>query len=205
MKSYNQVQEYLDYLYPNPKCELNYFNDYSLLIAIMLSSQTKDSRVNKVTKILFDKYKDLESLSKANIKDIKNIIYELGNYNKKASNIIEISKLLLEKYNGKVPQDREILSSFPGVGRKTTNVFLSEYYNIPTIAVDTHVERVSKRLNLVKKDSNVLEVEQQLMKNIDTKNYHKFHKQMVLFGRYHCKSKNPECDNCKLKDICKRD
>lgn len=205
MKSYKEVEEYLDYLFPDPKCELNYFNDYSLLIAIMLSSQTKDSRVNKVTKILFDKYKDLESLSKAKFNDVKNIIYELGNYNKKANNVIEISKILLEKYDGKVPQDREVLESLPGVGRKTTNVFLSEFYNMPTIAVDTHVERVSKRLRLVKKDATVLEVEKELMKHIDVKNYHKFHKQMVLFGRYHCKSKCPECDNCKLKDICKRD
>ena len=125
MKKYNEIENYLDELFPNPKCELNYFNDYSLLIAIMLSAQTTDKRVNEVTKVLFDKYDNLDRLKKANINDLEKIIYSLGNYKKKAYNVKEIARILDEKYHGIVPTERDILESFPGVGRKTVNVFFS--------------------------------------------------------------------------------
>ena len=166
MSKYNDIFKYLDEIIPNPKCELNYFNDYSLLIAIMLSAQTKDSRVNQVTKVLFNKYKTLDSLSKADLNDLKSIIKPLGNYNKKASNVLEIAKLLVNKYDSKVPKKREILETFPGVGRKTVNVYYVEYLNIPAMPVDTHVERVSKRLGLVSQKDNVLNIEKKLMKII---------------------------------------
>lgn len=203
MNKYSEVLDYLDSLIPNPKCELNYFNDYSLLIAIMLSAQTKDSRVNEVTKILFDKYKSLEDLKNANFDDIKDIIMPLGNYTKKAFNVIEIARRICDEYNGVVPHDRDILESFPGIGRKTVNVFYVEYLNIPAMPVDTHVERVCKRLGLVKGNASVLEIEKVLTKNIPKEKLGKAHMQLVLFGRYYCTSKKPQCDNCKLKNICK--
>jgi endonuclease-3 len=203
MKKYDLIEEYLDELIPNPKCELNYFNDYSLLIAIMLSAQTTDKRVNEVTKVLFSKYDNLDKLSKADIKDLENIIHPLGSFRKKAYNVKEIARIIHNEYNDSVPSDRNILETLPGIGRKTVNVYFSEYLNIPAIAVDTHVERVTKRLGLASINDNVLEIENKLMKNIKKENWSKRHLQLVLFGRYFCKAKNPECDNCKLKDICK--
>ena len=203
MKNYSLIENYLDALIPNPRCELNYFNDYSLLIAIMLSAQTTDKRVNEVTEVLFNKYDNLNKLKNADISDLEKIIYPLGNYKKKASNVREIARIIDEEYHGIVPKERETLETFPGVGRKTVNVFFSEYLNIPAIAVDTHVERVTKRLGLVKKNDTVLDIEKKLMKNISKDNWGKRHLQLVLFGRYFCKAKKPECINCKLKDICK--
>lgn len=203
MNKYQVVEDYLDELIPNPKCELDYFNDYSLLIAVMLSAQTKDSRVNEVTKVLFSKYKSLEELKNADYNDIKEIVMPLGNYTKKAFNIIEIARRISDEFNGVVPTDREILETFPGIGRKTVNVFFVEYLNIPAMPVDTHVERVSKRLGLVKGNASVLEIEKELMKNIKRENLGKRHLQLVLFGRYYCTAKRPQCDNCKLSNICK--
>ena len=203
MKKYDLIENYLDELIPSPKCELDYFNDYSLLIAIMLSAQTKDSRVNEVTKILFNKYKSLEEIKNASYKDLQEIIKPLGSFNKKAFNVREIARILLTDYNGIVPTKRDELELLPGVGRKTANVFLSEYLNHHAIAVDTNVERVSKILKLVKEDATPLIIENTLMKHIKKDNWAKRHLQLVLFGRYYCKAKNPECDNCKLKDICK--
>ena len=202
MKNYKIIEDYLDELFPEPKCELNYFNDCSLLLSIMLSAQTTDKRVNEVTKIMFSKYKNLEELEKANYEELEKIIYPLGNYKKKTRNVLEIAHVINTKYNGKVPMDRKILETFPGVGRKTVNVYFSEYLNIPAIAVDTHVERVCKRLKLAKENDNVLIIEKKLMKNINKENWGKRHLQLVLFGRYFCKAKKPECKNCKIKEIC---
>lgn len=198
----NSIIKYLDELIPNPVCELNYSKDYELLIAVMLSAQSTDKRVNEVTKVLFNKYNSLSMLANANIEDIKNIIRSVGTYNRKASNVIEISKKLLQ-YNS-VPNNRELLESLPGVGRKTTNVVLGIIYNEPCIAVDTHVERVSKRLGLANSNDNVLEVEEKLNKLIPDNNKMRLHHQLLLFGRYYCKAKNPLCDSCKLKRICKK-
>ena len=203
MKNYSLIENYLDELIPNPRCELNYFNDYSLLIAIMLSAQTTDKRVNEVTKILFNKYKNLDELKKASLKDLEKIIYPLGNFKKKAFNVKEIARILDEEYQGIVPSDRDILKTFPGIGRKTINVYYAEYLNIPAIAVDTHVERVSKRLKIAKENDNVIDIEKKLMKYTAKENWGKRHLQLVLFGRYFCKAKKPECQECKLKDICK--
>ena len=204
MKNYKIIEDYLDEIIPEPKCELNYFNDYSLLIAIMLSAQTTDKRVNEVTKVLFSKYNSLDRLSKANIFDLESIIHPLGNFRKKAYNVKERARIIHEDYNDIVPVDRELLERLPGVGRKTVNVFYGEFLNIPAIAVDTHVERVTKRLGLANKSDDVVKIEKKLMKNIKKENWSKRHLQLVLFGRYYCKAKNPECDNCKLKDICKK-
>lgn len=199
----NEILNYLDELYPNAYCELNYNKDYELLIAIVLSAQTTDKRVNKVTPILFNKYKDLKSLSQANLTDIENIIKEIGTFKKKSIFIKEIAKSLVENYNGIVPNNREYLETLPGVGRKTTNVFLAEYYKVPSIAVDTHVERISKRLKIAKQLSSVKEVELTLMKKIPKERWIKTHHQLIFFGRYHCKALKPECTTCKLQEKCK--
>lgn len=200
----NRIIDYLDEILPNPKCELEYNKDYELLIAIMLSAQTTDKRVNKVTKVLFKRYPTIKDLADANISDLEQIIKELGSYKKKSVYIKEIASKLLNDGNKVVPNDREYLESLSGVGRKTTNVFLSVIYNESAIAVDTHVERVSKRLNLANKNDSVIQVEKKLMKKIPKERWSRTHNQLVLFGRYYCKARNPECSSCQLKDICKK-
>lgn len=197
-----KIVDYLDELIPNPKCELNYNKDYELLIATMLSAQTTDKMVNMVTDILFKKYDNLEKLRNADINDIIEVIKPIGTFNRKASNIINIANNL-KKVNDSIPNDREFLESLPGIGRKTTNVVLSILYNEPYIAVDTHVQRVSKRLGITKHD-DVLKTEKSLYKFFKGQNFNKLHHQLLLFGRYYCKAKNPQCSNCKLKDICKK-
>jgi len=198
-----ELENYLDELFPNPKCELNFNKDYELLIAVVLSAQTTDKRVNSVTAILFDKYKTLEELSEAKIDDIATIIKPIGTFNKKSIFIKEIAQKLIENYSGKVPNDRKSLESLPGVGRKTTNVVLSVLFNVPAIAVDTHVSRVSKRLGISNKNDEVNVIETKLMKKFAKKNWSKRHHQLVLFGRYHCKALSPNCNNCKIRRICK--
>lgn len=198
----NKILDYFDQILPDAKCELNYNKDYELLIAVMLSAQTTDKRVNEVTKILFSKYPSLEKLKDADIADIRKIVYPLGTYTKKSQNIKDIASSLYEI--GYVPNDREFLEKLSGVGRKTANVVLSNLYNVPCIAVDTHVSRVSKRLGLAKEKDDVLSIEKKLTKIIPKEKLNKAHHQFVLFGRYYCKAKQPECENCKLKDICKK-
>lgn len=201
MKMTKEILDYLDEIIPNPKCELNYQKNYELLIAVMLSAQTTDKRVNMVTKELFTKYDTLEKLSKASLKDIEKLIYQLGSYTKKSRAVIEIATKLLEN-NSKVPNDRTFLESLPMVGRKTTSVVLSELFNEPNIAVDTHVERTAKRLKLAPQKATVLEVEKALKKKFPKDEWCKLHLQLVHFGRYYCTAKNSKCENCKLKNNC---
>ena len=190
MSKVEVIEDYLDELFKEPKCELNYNNDYELLIAIVLS-------------MLFGKYDSLEKLMNADIKDIEDILRPLGSFRKKALYVKEIARILFLDYDGKVPIKRKELEAMPGVGRKTVNVFLGEFYNIPTIAVDTHVERVSKRLGLAKDIDDVRGVEEKLKRKFKREDWAKRHLQLVLFGRYHCKAVSPNCDACKLNSICK--
>ena len=157
-----EVENYLDELFPNPKCELNFNKDYELLIAVVLSAQTTDKRVYSVTPILFDKYPTLEELSNADVETIGQIIKPIGTFNKKAVFVKEIATILKDNYDGMVPNDRASLEKMPGVGRKTTNVVLSVLFNVPAIAVDTHVARVSKRLGIAKEKDDVLVIEKKL-------------------------------------------
>ncbi len=196
MKS-KEVLNSLDNLFPNPICELNYEKDYELLIATLLSAQSTDKRVNSVTKILFSKY-DIFSLKDASIEDIEKIIYPVGTYKRKALYVKELAKRLVEDYSGVVPNNREYLEKLPGVGHKTCNVVLANIYNVPTIAVDTHVTRVANRLGLTKSE-DVLKIEQDLMDFFPKNKWNRVHLQLVLFGRYICKSKKPECDKCPFK------
>lgn len=193
---------YLDELFPNPRCELNYSKDYELLLAVMLSAQTTDKRVNMVTKKLFTKYDTLDKLANANIKDIQDIIRPIGTFHKKSLNVKEISTRLLKDQNGIVPNNRTYLESLPGVGRKTVNVVLSNLFNEDLIAVDTHVSRVSKRLKLAGKNDDVLVIEKKLNKKFPKEKLGRLHHQLVLFGRYYCKAQKPLCDNCKLRKYC---
>ena len=193
--------EKLDMMISDAKCELNYNRDYELVIATVLSAQCTDKRVNEVTSVLFSNY-DVYGLAKADKKDIERIIRSCGSYTKKSSYIIEIAKSLIDNYNGVVPNDREYLESLPGVGRKTANVVLSNLFDVPCIAVDTHVERVSKRLKLARKNDSVLVVEKKLMKLIPKELWSRSHHQLVLFGRYICKARGPECDKCAFYDDC---
>ncbi len=202
MKKIELIENYLEELFNNPKCEINYSKDYELLISVMLSAQTTDKRVNEVTKVLWNNYPTLELLKEATLDDLKTILRPLGNFNKKAVYTKEIATILVDKYNGIMPRTRKKLEDLPGVGRKTVNVVFSELNIEPQIAVDTHVERVSKRLNLAKKDDYVLIVEKHLRRIFKRVNWNKRHLQLVLFGRYYCKAISPMCESCKLKDIC---
>lgn len=203
MNRINIILNYFDEIIPNPVCELNYNKDYELLIAVMLSAQTTDKRVNVVTKVLFDKYNNIKELANASLEDVMNIVKTLGNYKKKSCAVIEIAKSLNNEYNGIVPNNRDYLESLPMVGRKTCNVVLSELFNEPNIAVDTHVKRVSNRL-LLSDSFDVLKIENDLKRIINKDRWSRFHHQAVLFGRYYCKATRPDCNNCKLKNICKK-
>ncbi len=198
----SRIDEYFDYLFPNPKCELVYHSDYELLISVVLSAQSTDKRVNQVTPILFHEYPSLDALKNASLGDLELIIRPVGSHHKKACYVKEIARILFDEYHGIVPRSRDDLIRFPGVGRKTINVFLSEFYHEPAIAVDTHVERISKRLGLADFSDDVLTIEKKLMNYFSKNVWGKRHLQMVLFGRYYCKAIKPLCRNCRLYDIC---
>jgi len=199
----NDIISYLDRLIEDPKCELIYNKDYELLIAVMLSAQTTDIRVNKVTKVLFDKYKNLDEIAKADIDDIISIIRSIGTFNKKAKNTKNIARSLFSDCDMVVPNNRDYLESLPGVGRKTANVVLSELFDEQYIAVDTHITRVSIRLGLASEKDSVLSIEKKLIKEFKNYNLKRIHHQLLLFGRYYCKAKKPLCNKCELKNICK--
>lgn len=183
-------------MYPNARCELDYQDLYQLSISVILSAQTTDKRVNMVTPDLFKVYPDPKSLSNADVIDIETIIKSIGLYKNKARNIVLFAKDVMNRFNGVVPSNYDDLISLPGVGRKTANVILSEGFRIPRIAVDTHVERVSKRLQFASIDASVLQVEEALMKEFDEQEWHQAHLAILFFGRYFCLAKNPNCGIC---------
>lgn len=194
--------KYLDELFPNPKPDLIYNKDYELLIAVVLSAQATDKKVNKITSILFNKYPSLNELKEAKLGDLEILLKPLGMYKKKAAFVKGLSSDLFYKHDSKVPDDRVSLEKLSGVGRKTANVVLSVLFNKPFMAVDTHVARVSKRLGLADKQDNPLQIERKLSKIIDKELLAKVHLQLVLFGRYHCMARKPKCIGCKLEGIC---
>ncbi len=195
------LRSYLDEILPHAQCELNYTKDYELLIAVMLSAQTTDKKVNKVTEVLFSSYPSLFDLSKASEEDIYEIIKPLGLASSKAKNVILISQKLINDFNGIVPNNIDILMSFNGVGKKTASVVVGELFLEEVIPVDTHVSRVSKRLSLVNEKDEPNEIQLKLEKIIKDRRI-LFHHQMIHFGRYYCTSRNPHCENCRLKEIC---
>ena len=191
----------LELMFPNAGCELNYSNVYELLIAVVLSAQTTDVRVNLVTKELFSKYKNVYELANANYDECLEIIKSLGLSKTKTTNIINLANELIRRFNGIVPSNFDDLVSLPGVGRKTANVVLSEGFHIPAIAVDTHVSRVANRLGL-SESSDVLKIEYDLREKIEENRWHKAHHLFIFFGRYFCKAKNPNCEECPFKNYC---
>ena len=198
----DEIASYLNELYPDAHCELNYDSIFHLLIAVMLSAQTTDNSVNKVTPVLFEKYVTPIDLANANIEDVENIIRSIGLYKNKAKNIIATSKMLVEKYNSIVPNSMEELTSLPGVGRKTANVLLVEGFKIPAFPVDTHVERVSKRLGIAKQNDSVETVEKKIRKLYLKEQYGLLHHQFIFFGRYFCKAISPNCKDCRFLGRC---
>ncbi len=196
------IEKYLDEILPNPGCELTYNSDYGFLIAVMLSAQCTDKKVNLVTKPFFEKYHSLEEIDALSIKEIEDNIKSLGLYKNKAKNLKGIAHELLTRFNGKVPQDKNELMSLPGVGNKTANVVRVELFKIPEFPVDTHVERLAKRFKLADKSDDVLTVENKLKKDFKKENWIKLHHQFIHFGRYYCKAISPKCDGCKLAGIC---
>lgn len=196
------ILQVLDDMFPDAHVELNHKNHFELLIAVVLSAQTTDISVNKVTPELFNKYPTPQMMSEAEVEDIEKLIKSIGLYRNKARNIIMLAQDLHEKHHDQVPRERESLEALPGVGRKTANVVLSNAFGIPALAVDTHVARVSIRLGLAKESDNVLEIEKKLMKKIPKEKWQKTHHQLIFFGRYHCLAKNPKCNDCPLFDIC---
>lgn len=198
------IIENLNKLYPDADCELIHRNNFELLIAVVLSAQTTDASVNKVTKNLFAKYPDAYTLSQANLEDVMSLIKSIGLYQNKAKNIINLAKDLVKKFDGEVPSTREDLESLSGVGRKTCNVILSNCFNYPAFAVDTHVSRVSKRLLIAKKDDDVNTIEKKLMRFFPSELWGKLHHQFIFFGRYKCKAKNPNCEDCPFINNCRK-
>ena len=199
------IIENLNRLYPDAHCELNHKDSFELLIAVVLSAQTTDVSVNRVTPALFEKYPDALSLSEASEEDVMRLIHSIGLYKNKSRNIINLAKELVKRFDGEVPSKREELESLPGVGRKTANVVLSNCFDYPAFAVDTHVSRVSKRLMIARKDDDVLTIEKKLMKFLPRNCWSRLHHQFIFFGRYKCKAKNPECTDCPFRDSCRKD
>jgi len=187
--------------YKNAVTELKYKNDYELLIAIILSAQCTDKRVNIITPALFEKYPSIKELAKANLDDVKKIINSCSFFNNKAKNIIKMAQSVLENYDGNIPHNQKELIKLAGVGNKTANVFMIEYKQENLMAVDTHVFRVSHRLGL-SDAKNVTLTEADLVRKLKG-DLHIFHQAMVLFGRYICKAIKPECDKCYFPQICK--
>ncbi len=190
-------------MFPDAHCELNHSNPFELVIAVALSAQCTDVLVNKVTKNLFQKYKTPEDYLNVTLEELQEDIRSIGLYRNKAKNIQKLCRLLLDEYNGVVPRDRDELTKLPGVGRKTANVVVSVAYGVPAIAVDTHVERVSKRLAFCRWKDSVLEVEKTLMKKVPMDEWSVTHHRMIFFGRYHCKAQNPQCESCPLLEVCR--
>lgn len=187
--------------YPESKAELDFTNPFELLVATILSAQITDVQVNKVTKFLFKEAGNPKALADIKKDRLIELIKSIGLYKNKSKNLKAMSKILVEEHSGKVPSDFESLVTLPGVGRKTANVVLSNAFGVPAIAVDTHVFRVSNRLGLVN-CPNVLATEEALMKVIPKEFWSKMHHCLIFHGRRVCKSQNPNCGACSLKDLC---
>jgi endonuclease-3 len=197
------IRQVLVERYEEAETELNYTNDYELLVSIMLSAQCTDKRVNIITPALFESYPDVQTLSSAELDSVKSLIQSCSFFNNKAKNLILMAQKVIEDFDGKIPHDEKKLISLAGVGQKTANVFMIEWMGKNLMAVDTHVFRTSHRLGLSKSDT-VEATEKDLVKKFKT-DLPILHQGLVLFGRYICKAKNPVCEKCFLKEYCKTD
>ncbi|WP_348619901.1 endonuclease III [Paenibacillus polymyxa] len=190
-------------MFPDAHCELNHDNAFELTIAVLLSAQCSDQMVNKVTADLFQKYKSPEDYLAVPLEELEQDIRRIGLYRNKAKHIHNLCRILIDQYGGEIPSEHDQLVKLPGVGRKTANVVVSTAFNVPAIAVDTHVERISKRLGFARWDDSVLEVEKKLMKRVPRDEWSLTHHRLIFFGRYHCKAQNPQCQVCPLLDVCR--
>jgi len=190
-------------MFPDAHCELVHENPFELVIAVLLSAQTTDVNVNRVTKELFNKYKTPEDYLSVPVEELEQDIRTIGLFRTKAKNIQKLCQTLIDEHNGQVPRTREELIALAGVGRKTANVVLSVAYDIPAIAVDTHVERIAKRLGFCRWKDSVLQVEKTLMQKIPEDEWGVSHHRLIFFGRYHCKAANPNCPTCPLLEVCR--
>ncbi|MBU6948074.1 endonuclease III [Staphylococcus haemolyticus] len=190
-------------MFPNTECELKHDNAFELTIAVLLSAQCTDNLVNKVTRTLFQKYKTPQDYLNVDIEELQNDIRSIGLYRNKAKNIQKLCQSLLEQFNGQIPSTHKELESLAGVGRKTANVVMSVAFDEPSLAVDTHVERVSKRLGINRWKDNVTQVEDRLCSIIPKERWSRSHHQLIFFGRYHCLARKPKCDICPLLDDCR--
>lgn len=201
----DEILDILEEMFPDAKCELNHHNGFELIVAVVLSAQTTDVSVNKVTPVLFEKFSDISSLAYGDLKEIENCIKSIGLYRNKAKMIQELACQILDRFDGEIPSSMKDLTSLSGVGRKTANVVRSVWFDIPSFAVDTHVERISKRLGLAKASDSVIDVETKLKRKIKRERWNKAHHLFIFFGRYHCTARNPKCENCPFVSICKKD
>ena len=199
---YRYLIEYFEKNMPVAESELNFENSYQLIVAVILSAQCTDKRVNMTTPALFERYPDAEALSKATVEDIYELIKSISYPNNKSKNLLGMAKVLMSEFQGVVPDDVDKLQTLPGVGRKTANVVASVAFNKPAMAVDTHVFRVSARIGLTKNAKNPLETERQLVKYIPESIIPKAHHWLILHGRYVCKARKPECEKCGINTIC---
>lgn len=196
-----KIVEILKETYPDAQCELNYETPFQLLVATILSAQTTDKKVNEVTETLFRDYPDVDAFLKLTNDELEERIKQIGLYRNKSKNLILMVRQLKEKFNGEVPDTMEGITSLAGAGRKTANVVLSNAFGVPSIAVDTHVFRVSNRLGLAHSD-NVLEVEKQLQKELPKKEWTLMHHMLIFHGRRCCTARNPKCSECPLNTVC---
>lgn len=193
----------IDEMFPDAECELVHENPFELTIAVLMSAQCTDNMVNRVTKDLFKKYKTPQDYLNVSLEELQNDIRSIGLYRNKAKNIQSLCRDLIDKYDGEVPGNYDDLVGLAGVGRKTANVVLSVAFDVPRIAVDTHVERVAKRLGISRYKDSVLEVEKTLMRKIPDSMWSKTHHQLIYFGRYHCTARAPKCEDCPLLQDCR--
>lgn len=196
-----KVLEFLDKKYPDAGCYLHYKNPFELLVATILSSQCTDERVNKVTKELFKRYNTPEDFANADLEDLKELIKPTGFFNNKAKNIKNMSTAIIKDFNSKVPDTMDRLVKLSGVGRKTANVILGNFYESEGVVVDTHVKRITHRLGLTK-NSDPEKIEKDLMNILPKDRWNIFSHQMIVFGREICSARKPECDICQLSEIC---
>lgn len=205
MKKENELIEIIEILkkyYPDAKCSLDFETPFQLMIAVMLAAQCTDERVNKTTSMLFEKYPDCKEMANANIEDLENLVKSCGFYKNKSKNMLASSKLLVEKYNGIVPKDIEELEKFPGIGRKSANVIMTEAFNqCEGIAVDTHAKRISNKLGL-SLESEPKKIEQDLLKQIPKEYLKDINHLFMWLGRDKCNSRNPECGKCPINKYC---
>lgn len=205
MMNTDEILDWLEKRYPNAKCALHHHDAFTLIVAVVLSAQTTDQAVNKVTPALFVRYPSAALLAQADLKEVESYIKKIGLYHNKARMIMALAQSLVDNFQGEVPSSMKQLTSLAGVGRKTANVVRSVWFDIPAFAVDTHVERISKRLRLAKVEDSVEAVETKLKRKIKRERWNRGHHLFIFFGRYMCTARNPQCIECPFSGFCKKD